>query len=45
MAFTINAIDLEMTLTFEQAFVEYKHVVELCELRNYIHLTLDVILM
>ena len=32
MAFTLNDIDLQMTLTFEQASVEYKNVVELCEL-------------
>ena len=32
MTFTLNDPDLQMTLTFEQALVEYKHVVELCEL-------------
>ena len=29
-----------MTLTFDQALVEYKHVVELCELWNFILLAL-----
>ena len=28
---TLNDIDLDMTLTFEQASVEYKHRVKLCE--------------
>ena len=29
-----------MTLTFDQALVEYKHAVELCEIWNFIHMTL-----
>ena len=32
-----------MTLTFDQALVEYKHVVELCEIWNFIHMTLTFI--
>ena len=32
-----------MTLTFEQALVEYKYVIELCELLNLIQLTLTLI--
>ena len=27
MTFTLNDIDLQMTITFEQALMEYKHVV------------------
>ena len=32
VAFTLNDIDLQMTLIFEQTLVEYKNVVELGEL-------------
>ena len=41
--FTLNGIDLQMTLTIEQALMEKKHVVELCELSNFIHLTLTLV--
>ena len=40
MTFTLNETSLQMTLTFEQVLVEYRHVVEL---RNFIHLTLILI--
>ena len=34
MALALNDIHLQMTLTFEQALVEYKHVFEFYELYN-----------
>ena len=37
MAFTFNNIDLQLTLIFEQALMEYEHVSELWKV---IHLTL-----
>ena len=37
IAFTLNDIDLQMTLTFEQALVEYTHVVEIVQLLNFIY--------
>ena len=32
VAFTLNDIELQMTLTFEQVLMEYKYVAELYEL-------------
>ena len=32
MTFTLNDIDLQMTLTFKYTLVEYKHKAEICEL-------------
>ena len=43
MAFTLNDIELKMTLTFDQALVNNKHVVELCKLLNFVHLTFTLI--
>ena len=36
--------DLQMTLTFQQASVEHEHVVNLCEIRYFIRLTLTLVL-
>ena len=41
VAFTLNDIDLQMTMTFEKASVAYKHIVEFYELWNFVDLDLD----
>ena len=43
MTFTLNDIDLQMTLTFKQTLEEYKHKADICKLWKFSHLTLTLI--